>query len=305
MTTDPWILLVFFACVMALVTAAGYLWMTRVGEASAGIALAAPGPSSARTALAQFLELVGHVAPTKQADLERVRRRLVAAGYRSPTSVPVFFGLKCGSALLLAIILGWSIIVIRENLATALLPSVAALYVGYTMPDRLLRALTRARAGRIRRGLPDALDLLVLCVEAGHSLDQALVDSGAELKRAHPDLNTEFLVVHLELRAGKDRAGALRDLADRNPEPELHKLASLLIQSDRFGTSLGPALRVHAKYLRLRSKQQAEEKARKISIKLLFPIFFLIFPAMMIVTAGPAVLQIFTQLLPMIAGGGD
>jgi tight adherence protein C len=194
------------------------------------------------------------------------------------------------------------IVVVRESLSAALIPAVGALYVGYTMPERVLRSMTRARAGRIRRALPDALDLLVLCVEAGQSLDQALVDTASELKRLHPDFGAELLVVHLELRAGKNRGDAMRDLADRNSEPELRKLATLLIQADRFGTSLGPALRVHAKYLRIRSKQQAEETARKISIKLLLPIFFLIFPAMMLVTAGPAILQIFTQLLPMIGG---
>lgn len=302
MSAEIWMVLGFFACVMALITAAGYVWMTRVGGTPAEVALAGPAPASTRTALAQFLELVGQVVPTKTSDLEAVRRRLLAAGYRSSASVPIFFGLKCGSALLLAITMGWLVVVLRESLSAALLPSMGALYVGYTMPDRVLRAMTKARSGRIRRALPDALDLLVLCVEAGQSLDQALVDAGTELKRSHPDLAMEFLVVHLELRAGKDRANALRDLADRNPEPELRKLATLLIQSDRFGASLGPALRVHAKYLRIRSKQQAEETARKISIKLLFPIFFLIFPAMMIVTAGPAILQIFTQLLPMIRG---
>lgn len=302
MSAEIWMVLGFFACVMALITVAGYVWMTRVGGTPAEVALAGPAPASTRTALAQLLELVGQVVPTKTSDLEAVRRRLLAAGYRSSASVPVFFGLKCGSALLLAITTGWLVVVLRESLSAALLPSVGALYIGYTMPDRVLRAMTRARSGRIRRGLPDALDLLVLCVEAGQSLDQALVDAGTELKRTHPDLAMEFLVVHLELRAGKDRANALRDLADRNPEPELRKLTSLLIQSDRFGASLGPALRVHSRYLRIRSKQQAEETARKISIKLLFPIFFLIFPAMMIVTAGPAILQIFTQLLPMIQG---
>jgi tight adherence protein C len=302
MTTETWIILGFFACVMALVTAAGYLWMTRVGGTAAEAALANPEPASARSVLTQLLELVGHVVPTKEADLEAVRRRLLAAGYRSPASVPVFFGLKCGAALVLSMAMGWAIVVVREDLSLALVPSMGALYIGYTLPDRVLRSLTRARIQRIRQALPDALDLLVLCIEAGQSLDQGLVDAGTELKRTHPDLGTEMLLVHLELRAGKSRPEALRNLADRNPEPEVRKLANLLIQADRFGTSLGPALRVHAKYLRIRSKQQAEESARKVSVKLLFPIFFLIFPAMMIVTAGPAVLQIFTQLLPMIAG---
>jgi tight adherence protein C len=169
-------------------------------------------------------------------------------------------------------------------------------------PDRVLRSMIKARAARIRRALPDALDLLVLCVEAGQSLDQALLDSSAELKRACPDLSAEISLTHLEVRAGTSRADALRNLAGRVPEPELRKLVNLLIQADRFGSSLGPSLRVHARHLRIRSRQRAEESARKISVKLPFPIFFLIFPSMLMVTAGPAILQIFTQLLPMING---
>jgi len=302
MSGETWILLAFFATVLALVTGLGYVWMTQVGRAPADVAVGGADPASDQGGVAQLLELVGQVVPTKEADLARLRKRLLAAGYRSPAAVAVLLGLKCGSALFLAVTIGLAVVLVRESLSLAILPAAGALYVGYTLPDRVLRAKAARRANRIRRALPDALDLIVLCVESGQGLDQALVDTGSELKRTHPDLGVELLVVHLELRAGKSRADALRQLADRNREPELRKLANLLIQSDRFGTSLGPALRVHAKYLRIRAKQQAEEAARKISLKLLFPIFFLIFPSMMLVTAGPAILQIFTELIPMIAG---
>ena len=292
------ILAAFFTCVMGLITAAGWVWMRRAAGSAGEMALASPPASGG--AVTELFRLVGGAVPASPDEQGVVRRRLVAAGYRSHATVPLFYGLKCGSAMLLTLLLGWGTFVVRDSVTTALVPALAAAFFGYTLPDRILQRLTRARAGRIRRALPDALDLLVLCIESGHSLDQGLIDTGTELKRSHPDLASELTRVHLELRAGTSRSDALRHLAARNREPELRKLANLLIQADRFGTSLGPALRVHARYLRLRTKQQAEEVARKISIKLLFPIFFLIFPTMMLVTAGPAILQIFTQLIPMI-----
>lgn len=296
--SETWVMLGFFALVMAVVTAAGYLWLAR-GQ---GLAVAGSDSALVGVLLSQMFQSVGRAVPATEKESGALRRRLVAAGYRAPSTVPLFSGLKCAAALLLCLGLGWGVTFTRGELTPALLSALLALVFGYSLPDRILVRMTAARRGRIRRGLPDALDLLVLCVEAGHSLDQAIIDAGVELKQAYPDLSAELTLTHLELRAGASRAEALQNLAGRNGEPELKKLASLLIQADRFGTSLGPALRVHAKYLRIRAKQKAEETARKISIKLLFPIFFLIFPCMMIITAGPAVLQIMTQLLPMVSG---
>jgi tight adherence protein C len=299
-----WIILGFFAFVMALVTAAGYLFLLRPAaraESRAGL-LSAQGGASAGGVLAQAFRRVGETVPSSAGKSRALRKLLVAAGYRSPAAVPLLYGVKCAGSLFLALITAWGAFQAQDSISAAFLPALCAGALGYLLPDRVLRSMIQARRGRIRRSLPDALDLLVLCVEAGQSLDQALVDASAELRHAYPDLSAELAVASLELRAGASRPEALRNLAERNGEPELRKLVNLLIQSDRFGTSLGPALRVHARYLRIRAKQQAEEAARKISIKLLFPIFFLIFPCMLMVTAGPAVLQIFTQLLPMISG---
>ena len=293
MTGEIWILIGFFACVMGLVAAAGYALVIKAGDNSAGFAVAG------------LFRRVGQAVPTSAAEAGVVRKRLIAAGYRSQTTVPLFYGIKYAAASLLAIGLGWATFIAQESSSGALFLALFAAFFGYILPDHVLQRMVRRRAERIRRALPDALDLLVLCVEAGQSLDQAIIDSTLELKKAFPDLSAELTLTHLELRAGKSRAEALRQLADRNSEPELRKLANLLVQSDRFGTSLGPALRVHAKYLRIRAKQQAQEAARKIGVKLLFPIFFLIFPCMLIVTVGPAFLQIFTQLLPMLSGTGE
>jgi tight adherence protein C len=309
MSSELWMLIAFFGVVMAVVAGAGYALVLRPAggsENGAGTSVllsAGPTDGSAKNVATEVFRRLGQAIPAKQGDLSVMRKRLIAAGYRLPSTVPVFYGLKCTGALFLAILVGWGVAVMRHDLSATMLPAMAAAGFAYILPDRILRGMIAARRGRIRRALPDALDLLVLCVEAGQSLDQALADTSSELRRNCPDLGGELALVHLELRAGTSRAAALRNLAERNPDAEVRKLVNLLVQSDRFGTSLGPALRVHAKYMRIRAKQQAEEAARKISIKLLFPIFFLIFPCMLMVTAGPAVVQIFTQLLPMINGG--
>jgi tight adherence protein C len=302
------LLIGFFTVILGLVALAGYFLILRPGQAAAeqaggaGTLLAPATPDSVRGAFTDLFRTMGEAVPVSADKTGAARRLLAAAGYRSLNTVPVFYGLKCASAVLLGLLTGWVAFYAREDFSYVPLPAAAALAVGYLLPDRMLRSLGRARAGRIRRALPDALDLVVLSIESGQSLDQALLESSQELRRSCPDIAAEFGQVYLELRAGASRADALRNLATRNNDSELKKLTKLLIQSDRFGTSLGPALRVHAKYLRLRAKQQAEEAARKIGVKLLLPIFFLIFPCMLLVTAGPAILQIFTQLLPMIAG---
>ncbi len=303
MSAEIWILVAFFGCVMSLVTVGGYLWMRRpVAERAASLdsGPVTSGPPGAL--LGHVFELLGKTVPTTPAAFRSVRVRLVAAGYRSQATVPVFYGLKTASSLLLTLLLGWGTFLVQQDWSAVLLPAMAAAFFGYEAPDWILSRMIRARGARLRRALPDALDLLVLSVEAGQSLDQATADAAVELRRPCPDLAAELTLLHLELRAGTSRPEALRHLADRNPEAEMRRLSSLLIQADRFGTSLGPTLRTHARYLRLRFKQEAEEAARKISVKLLFPIFFLIFPSMMLVTAGPAVLQILNQLLPMISG---
>ena len=172
--------------------------------------------------------------------------------------------------------------------------------LGFLLPDRVLDSRVRARAQRLRSAIPAALDLMVLAMEAGQSLDQSLADVSRGLKRTHPDLSAEFAQLYLELRTGSTRADSFRHLGARNKEPELRKLANLLIDSDRYGASIGPALRSHAKYLRTRFRQQAQERARKVGVKLIFPVFFLIFPSVLLVTLGPACMMMYQQLGNML-----
>jgi tight adherence protein C len=149
--------------------------------------------------------------------------------------------------------------------------------------------------------LPDALDLMVVCVEAGLGLDQAILKTSEELRVTHPDICDELNLVNLELRAGKPRKEALKNLADRTGVEDINGLVSMLIQTDRFGTSIAQSLRVHSDALRTKRRQRAEERAHKVSVKLVFPLVFLIFPAMFVTILGPGIIKIIQQLFPAIS----
>jgi tight adherence protein C len=225
---------------------------------------------------------------------------LAAAGFRWPAAVSVFLGIKCGLALMLATAAGWAGVTLQSERSLIFLPIVCGLGFGYLLPDRVLERLAARRVFRLRRGLPAALDLMVLAVEAGQSLDAAILEASRGLRTTHPELASEFTQLHLELRANPSRIEALQNFAARGRDIELRKFAALLIDTDRFGTSLGPALRTHARYLRTRFRQSAQERARKVGVKLIFPVFFLIFPSVMLVTLGPALILLFAQMRALI-----
>ena len=232
------------------------------------------------------------------------RRLLINAGYRSGKA-PVFY---VGAKLLLAIV----IVCLLAMIPTKLLgfPSVSNLtfyYVlaagcGYYAPVVWLRRAIAARKDALQRAIPDALDLMVVCVEAGLGLDQAIGRVGEEVKRAHPELSDELNVLALELRTGMSRQEALRNLAHRTDLEEVSSLVALLVQTDRFGTSIGQALRVHADSMRTTRQLKAEELAAKLPVKLLLPLIFFIFPSMFIVLIGPAAIKMVRVLLPALTG---
>jgi tight adherence protein C len=180
----------------------------------------------------------------------------------------------------------------------------AAAFAGFMLPNFVLEKMVARRQLRIRLSLPDALDLLVVCVEAGLGLDQALVNVSRQVKQAYPEISDELSLMTSEMHAGKRRADALRNLASRTGEEELRKLVAVLLQADRFGTSVADSLRTHSESMRIRRKQLAEERAAKIGVKLVFPIFFFIMPAMMVVSVGPGVLQLVKNLVPMMRSVG-
>ncbi len=174
--------------------------------------------------------------------------------------------------------------------------------LGFILPRFFLKRMIKDRQMRIRLGLPDALDLTVICVEAGLALDQALMRVGQDLHHAHPDLSDEFHLVNLEMRAGKPRAEALRNLVDRTGVDDIRSLVGTLIQTDRFGTSVAQALRVHSDSLRTERRQRAEEQAAKTTIKMVPPLVIFVLPSIIFVTIGPAVIELIRQLGPVSGG---
>lgn len=250
-----------------------------------------------------FRELVVRLGALLPMDVSKsglTQRRLIRAGYRSPQAIRVLRGAR----LLLAVTLpvGTFLLVKWLNLAGDMqgIAVAGAAIAGYAAPGFFVKLKGRRRQHRIRRGLPDALDLLVICVESGLGLDQALMQVAKELELAHPDISLEFTMVNVELRAGKRRADALRSMAERTAVDELKKLVAVLIQADRFGTGVGQSLRTHADYMRVQARQKAEELAAKVGVKLVFPIFFCILPTLFVVTVGPMAVRMSRELLPMI-----
>ncbi len=246
-------------------------------------------------ALIGMFKRIGERAPRSAKEMGSLRLRLVQAGYRRDEAVTIFFGIRVAFALLLFSLFS-SAIFTRPNMLFAL----GALGLGYILPGMILARMAKRRAHRIRLSLADALDLLVVSVEAGLGLDQALTRVGAELAFAYPELSDELRLINLELRAGKPRAEALRNLADRTGVDDLSALVTMLIQTDKFGTSVAQSLRVYSETLRTKRRQRAEEAAAKTGVKMVFPLVICIFPAIWVVTIGPAAIKFITVLFPMI-----
>jgi len=293
-----WLGAAFFTIVLTGVLLAGYFYLRmaehREPEGSRGLS-GGDAWSPPRFLFLDLFRSIGENFPGAKDDSNPYRIRLAAAGYGWPASLAIFYGIKCACAFFIAGLLGIVTILYRGDPSLTPLPMLCGLGIGFLLPDRVLVSRVRARAQRLRSALPPALDLMILDLEAGQSLDQSIADASRGLKRTHPDLSAELAHLFLELKTG-DRAESFRSFGARSKERELKKLANLLVDSDRFGASVGPALRSHAKYLRTRFRQQAQERARKVGVKLIFPVFFLIFPSVLLVTLGPAVMLMYQQL---------
>ena len=300
------IALLFFAVVTAIISVFGYRVYVRPSRVldqlsrTATETIAKPlerEKQKREFSVARLLVPIGNLLPLSANDASIAKRELSSAGFRSNSAVSIYYGVK----IVLALLLVFAALVLRNHLSggmLALILPVAGGGVGFMAPGFALGRLVNRRHQQIRLALPDVLDLLVICAEAGCGLDQAIVNVSRELATVHRAACEELSLVNMEIMAGKSRAEALRNFGKRTNEEEVKKLVGILIQTDRFGTSVAEALRTQSDFLRVRRRQNAEERAGKVGVKLVFPIFCFTLPALMVVTAGPGLLQIFTKLLP-------
>lgn len=299
----------FFLALACVIVWFGYRTYVRPGEAYEQLASAISAHGEVEQRVAQqtyrvrkLLQWVGEKLPQDPMSASLTRRQLMVAGFRSDAALPIFIGLRAVLAVGAAIA-AWGIVQAFDwpMILKAGVVGASGL-LGHMLSNFGLDILGEKYQEKLRLALPDALDLMVVAVEAGLGLDQAIMKVSEELASTHPELCRELSLVSLETRAGVKRADALRNMADRTMEPELRKLVAVLVQTDRFGTSVADALRTHAEFMRVRRRQIAEEKANKLPPKLTVVIFFTILPAILIVAGGPAILMIYRQLLPLMAG---
>lgn len=232
--------------------------------------------------------------PKSPKEMGRLRRRLAMAGYPDATAVVVFALAQLITPLLFVMVTLWFV-----GMGSGLIFALFAAAIGYMLPGVVLARKIELRKRAIREGLPDALDLFIVCVEAGCGLDQAIVKASNELAITHPDLAYELRLITTEIRAGKPRLEAFKNFAARTKVDDVQSLVALLVQTDKFGTSVAQALRVHAETSRTKRRQNAEERAGKIGVKLVFPLVLFLFPALYIVILGPAVItfvRVFSQI---------
>lgn len=249
--------------------------------------------------LVRWLEPAGDlILPQQEWRRSSIKRQLVFAGYRQPQAVRLFLGIK----LFLAVILPTVVTVIAAFIGDpttllqlfGILRIVAAAAVGFYLPDLVLGLLINRRRQKFVESFPDALDMLVVCVEAGLGLDAALNRVASELRHSHPALASELSLIGLEVRAGKSRKEAFQSLAERMEIDQVKNLASIIIQAERYGTSIATALRNFSEEMRVDRIQRAKEKAAKLPVRMIFPILVFIFPALFLILLGPAVIRIAT-----------
>ena len=256
----------------------------------------------------RIVKLTGPLAklsvPEEGWESSAVRTHFMNAGFRNPSAPVIYFGAKTALALLFPSLLYLYVsttgLNMHGNLLLAALLVVAA--IGYYLPNIVMRRLVFVRQREIFETFPDALELMTICVEAGLAMDAAIARVADEIKLNSPILSEELHLVTLELRAGASKDRALRNLALRTGVEDVDTLVAMLIQAERFGTSIGASLRVHADSLRTKRRLRAEEAAAKIALKLLFPLIFCIFPSLLLVLLGPAFIQIYRILLPTFGG---
>jgi tight adherence protein C len=232
------------------------------------------------------LKRLAGAMPKSPKEMFRLRRRLLAAGVQSFRAAVLY----SAGEVVLPFVLGVPMLLWLKPPVSYVAAAIGAV-VGYLIPGLILERLIDSQKRRIENGLPDALDLMIVCVEAGSGLDQAILKTSTELEISHPELAAELRLITSEVRAGKNRIEAFKNFAARTRVDDVRSLVAMLVQTDRFGTSIAQALRTHAETARTKRRQRAEERAAKIGVKLVFPLVFCLFPAFYVVTLGPAIIQ--------------
>lgn len=248
------------------------------------------------------LQKLGSLIPASPKDVTVMQRRMIRAGIRNPNALKYLYGAKLALAVAMPVLMTMLVAGSDSDPANKFVAIAAAGAMGFFGPNEYVNLRAKKRQREISRGLPNSLDLMVVCVESGLGLDQAILQVSKELEHAHPDISEEFALVNLELKAGKRRVEALRNLSERTASDDLKKLVAVLIQADRFGTGVAQSLRAHSDFMRVQARQVCEEKAAKLGVKLVFPIFFCILPSLFVVTVGPVAVKIVRELIPMMNG---
>jgi tight adherence protein C len=296
-------LLIFVLIVGILATLGLQLWVrpkAAIDRVTAAAVEASAPMSHPSLAWRDLVNKLGSLVPSAPKDSTVMLRRLMRAGFRSPNALKMLYGAK--AILMVAVPAVALVLTAKSELDPShkVLLLVGSFAAGFLGPNEYVRHMANKRQKQIRKGLPNALDLMVVCVESGLGLDQAVVQVAKELQFAHPEISQEFTLMNLEMKAGSRRADALRNLADRTGVEEVKKLVAVLVQADRFGTSIAQSLRGHSEFMRVQTRQMAEEKAAKLGVKLVFPIFFCILPTLFVVTVGPVIVRIVRELIPML-----
>ncbi len=263
-------------------------------------------PKSAQKAHEGITKLLEKASPTlskpfqpkSEKDTSVIRQRLVQAGFRHESAMPIYLAVKTLS-LIIGFAIGGGAVLLSNGLTVKSMMRVAFIGFGaFFLPDVILGFIGKKRREKIFLGLPDALDLMVVCVEAGLGLDQAMRKVADEMVHTNPTMAYEFGLCNMQLQMGRPREAVLMELGSRNGVDDLKALASIIIQADRFGSSIGQALRVQSDSMRTRRRQLAEEKAAKTAVKLIFPLVLFIFPGIFVVLVGPAAITMINEMLP-------
>lgn len=305
---EPYAMLSVFAATVLLVSAL-MLWLLggkdviqrRLSEIAGSEALKNEVSHEGGFSVTWTKPIAKAVLPRDDWKRSRLKSRLIRAGYRQEKALYIFLASKVLFAFAVPLLVVMPLLIMGKlpSLQPAIAVSLLVLtaLIGYYLPDIYIERVSRERQLRFTEGFPDAMDMLVVCVEAGLGLDAAIQRVGREIAVAHPELSDELTLVSLELRAGKSREEALRSLGERTGVEAVQSLASLLIQAEHFGTSIATALREHAEEMRTMRLQKAREKAAKLPVKMIFPIMFFIFPALFLVILGPALVRIYTGFI--------